>query len=125
MRARNKFGAIKTKYKGNIYDSKSEANYAEILDGMLARNEIAGIKRQVVFPLPDRKGARRLRYIADFVVTRNDGSSVVIDVKGVLTPANNVKLAYVRYVHSIDVELVFTTGPEKFRTDFLLVQGRA
>lgn len=116
----NKFKAVKTVYNGNKYDSKSEAAYAAILDTLLKEGKIKKIDRQVVFPLPDRFGKKRLRYVADFVVEKNDGDVVVIDVKGLLTPANNVKLAYVRYVHGIDVQLVYTTGLEKFKTDFLI-----
>lgn len=121
MKGKNKYGAVKTSYRGSTYDSKSEAKYAEMLDRELLEGRIKRVDRQVVYPLPDRKGAKRLRYIADFVVERLDGSFAVIDVKGVLTPANNVKLAYVKYVYGIDVELVYTTGLEKFRLDFLWV----
>lgn len=116
----NKYRAIKTVYNGQVYDSKAEATYARILDELLHDNKIKSISRQVVYPLQDRKGKKRLRYIADFVVEKNNGDRVVIDVKGMLTPANNVKLAYVRYVYGIDVELVFTSGLEKYRTAFLL-----
>ena len=119
----NKYGAIKTFYNGNKYDSKAEARYAEILDGLLAEGKIKKITRQVVYPLADRKGKHRLRYIADFVVERLDGTLSVIDVKGILTPANNVKLAYVRYTYGVEVELVYTTGLERLKTDFLLVRG--
>lgn len=115
----NKYGALKTKYKDDVYDSKSEAKYAAILDYLLKTGKIKSIKRQVPFPLPDRNGKNRLRYIADFVVERLDGSLAVIDVKGLLTPANNIKLAYVKYVHGVKVELVYTTGVDKFRTNFL------
>lgn len=115
-----KFNNIRTKYKGKTYDSKSEAEYARILDELLDAGKIKEVKRQVKYPLMDMNGTKRLRYVADFVVTKNDGSDVVIDVKGVLTPANKVKLGYVRYVYGVKVELVYTTGLEKFRTQFLL-----
>lgn len=119
----NKYGAIKTEYNGVKYDSKAEAKYAEILDGLLAEGKIKKISRQVVYPLADRKGKNRLRYVADFVVEKLDGTLAVIDVKGILTPANNVKLAYVKYTYGIDVELVYTSGLEKFKVDFLILSA--
>jgi hypothetical protein len=82
--------------------------------------QIKHIAYQVRYPLQDLRGTKRMAYIADFVVTTNDGREVVIDVKGVLTQENKIKLAYFKYVYKKDVELVFTSGPDAYRTKFLL-----
>jgi hypothetical protein len=117
---KSKYNNIKTVYGGVRYDSKSEAAYAAILDKMLAEGKIAKIERQVKYPMPNRFGKMTLRYIADFVVTGNSGNVYILDVKGVLTPANNIKLAYVQHYHKIFVHLIFTTGLKKYDTSFLI-----
>ena len=61
-----------------------------------------------------------MAYIADFVVIGNSGEEYIIDVKGLLTPETNVKLAYFLHYYGKKVHLVFTTGAEKFRTSFLV-----
>ena len=117
---RNKFGSVKTKYKGTIYHSKAEAEYSKILDGLLADKKIKSIQRQIRYKLPNMEGQLKMSYVADFVVVGLSGKEYIIDVKGVLTPENKVKLAYFTYYHKKPVEIVFTTGLEKFRTDFLV-----
>lgn len=118
FKKRPKYNNVKTVYNGNTYDSKAEAKYAEILDGLLADGTITSIERQVKFPLKDRRGGNRLRYVADFIVIDKKGKEHIIDVKGVLTPATNIKLAYMLYVYKKPVTLVYTTGLKKFDTSF-------
>lgn len=103
-----------------MYDSKSEAKYAEMLDSLKNNGLIKDIRRQIRYPLIDKDGKKRLAYIADFVVTSNTDKEYVIDVKGILTPACNIKLAFFSHVYEKHVHLVWTTGPFKFRTDFII-----
>ena len=117
---RSKYGNVKTMYRGRKYDSRAEAKYSEILDGLLDEKLIKHVEYQKRYPLQDMKGTRRMAYIADFVVTTNKGRKVIIDVKGVLTSDNKVKLAYFQYTYKEKVEIVYSTGPEAFRTKFLL-----
>ncbi len=117
---KNKFGNVKTKYRGRTYDSRAEATYSQMLDELLESNKIRHIVHQKRYPLQDMKGTKRMAYIADFVVTTNKGKEIIIDVKGVLTADNKVKLAYFQYAYDKKVELVYTTGPDAFRTKFLL-----
>lgn len=107
-------------YRGRKYDSRAEAKYSEILDGLVDEGKIRHVAYQKRFPLQDMRGTKRMAYIADFIVTTNKGKKVVIDVKGVLTADNKVKLAYFQYVYKEKVEIVYSTGPEAFRTKFLL-----
>ncbi len=116
---RSKFNNVKTFYKNVKYDSKAEAKYAEILENLLKEGKIKSIERQVKYPLEDRNGGHRLRYVADFVVTDNNDKKHVLDVKGVLLPATNIKLAYLRYVYHITVDIIPTTGLKKFNLDWL------
>lgn len=120
IKKRSKFGNIRTNFKGRKYDSKAEAKYAGILQGLEKEGKIKHIAYQIRYPLQDLNGTRRMAYIADFVVTTNKGKEILIDVKGILTQENKIKLAYFKYVYKKDVELVFTTGPDAFRTKFLL-----
>lgn len=117
---RNKYGNVKTVYRGRKYDSRAEANYSKILDELLESKKIKHVSYQKRYPLQDMKGTKRMAYIADFVVITNKGKEHIIDVKGVLTADNKVKLAYFQYAYGKKVEIVYSTGPEAFRTKFLL-----
>lgn len=119
-RKTNKFGSRITTYNGVKYHSKAEAKYAQILDNLLEQRLINKYVRQVRYPLPNTDGNMRMAYIADFVVTGNSGEEYIIDVKGVLTAENKTKLAYFRYYYKKRVWIVFTKGPESFRTRFLV-----
>ena len=120
FKKRNKFGNVKTVYRGRKYDSRAEAKYSEILDGLLDSKQIKHVSYQKRYPLQDMRGTKRMAYIADFVVITNKGKEHIIDVKGVLTADNKVKLAYFQYAYDKKVEIVYSTGPEAFRTKFLL-----
>jgi hypothetical protein len=117
---RNVYNNSFTKYKGHIYDSKSEAMYAYTLDKMVEEGKIKSVERQVKFPLPNLEGKLRMAYIADFVVIGNSGIRYVIDVKGFLDPQMKVKLAYAQTYHNMKVHIVFNKGVDAFRTDFLI-----
>ena len=74
---RNKCGAVRTEYAGRVYDSKAEAAYAIRLDLLIVSHEI---KRWV--PQPEYMLGEDFKYRADFLVTGNDDSRWVVDVKG-------------------------------------------
>lgn len=77
---KSKYGANKVEVDGIKFDSQKEANYYCELKLRLAIKEIKGFCRQPEFVL-----APGLRYKADFIVFKNDGSSEIIDVKGFRT----------------------------------------
>lgn len=115
-----KFNNKKYKFKGITYDSKSEGDYAAILQQLLKEGKIKSIERQVRFKLPNMDGTLRMAYIADFIVTGNSGRSYIIDVKGLVTPEMKVKMAYAQYVHNIKIYIVYNKGLKKYNTEFLI-----
>lgn len=88
----NKFHAIKTEYKGVVYDSKWEAQKAYELDMLERAGKIKNLQRQVRFILQDdyvnNKGEkiRPISYIADFVYQDcKTGKWFVMDTKSPAT----------------------------------------
>lgn len=87
-----KYHAIKTEYKGVIYDSKFEAHKAFQLDMLQRAGLIKDVQRQVKFTLQDgfvnNKGEkiRPITYIADFVyIDVKTGEKIVLDTKSPAT----------------------------------------
>lgn len=75
-----KYRAYKTSVDGHTFDSLKEANYYNDLKLQLKSEDIKGFCLQPVFIL-----APGLKYKADFIVFKNDGTFEVIDVKGFKT----------------------------------------
>lgn len=95
----NKFGAIRTELDGIVFDSKAEAGYyAELM--VLKRTGIVRevqLKPKFVLLLPyphpqTGKIVRGIAYIADFLVTYQDGRQEVVDVKSNATKTSTYKL---------------------------------
>jgi len=116
----NKYNSVISTYKGIKYHSKAEVKYAQILDDLLEKGLINSYTRQARYPLPNMNGVMKMAYVADFVVIGNSGEEYIIDVKGFLSVENKTKLAYFRFYYKKPVYIVFTTGPERFRTHFLV-----
>ena len=68
-----------------MYDSKREAQVAMDLDLMLKAKEIRDYKRQVNYKLYGINNGYICTHRVDFVVTNNDGSKAVWEVKGLET----------------------------------------
>lgn len=77
---KSKYGAKRVEIDGIKFDSRKEANYYLELKIRLAAKDIKGFCRQPEFIL-----APNLRYKADFIIFNNDGTSEIIDVKGMQT----------------------------------------
>jgi hypothetical protein len=77
----NKFGAKKQAFKGNIYDSKLEANVAEHYDTMLNAGEFKEVLRQVKIPL-QAYGTHIFNYFIDFILIHHDGHKEYVEAKG-------------------------------------------
>ena len=77
---KSKYNANKVEIDGIKFDSQKEADYYCELKLRLAAKDIKGFCRQPEFVL-----AKNLRYKADFIVFNNDGTSEIIDVKGMQT----------------------------------------
>lgn len=100
----NKYGAIKTEYNGQIYDSRAEAHRAQELDLWLKTGEITDLARQTKFPVIIN-GVRVFTYIADFTYYHK-GKQVVEDVKGVRTAMFNLKKKCVEAQYGIIINLI-------------------
>lgn len=86
QKGKSKYKAKKTSIDGHSFDSQKEANYYTELKLRLRAGEIKGFCIQPTFIL-----APNLKYKADFIVFNNDGTSEIIDVKGMKTKEYIVK----------------------------------
>ena len=86
QKGKSKYKAKKTSIDGHSFDSLKEANYYEELKLRLRVGEIRGFCIQPTFIL-----APNLKYKSDFVVFNNDGTTEIIDVKGMKTKEYIVK----------------------------------
>ncbi|MDE1440947.1 DUF1064 domain-containing protein [Bacillus licheniformis] len=94
MRA-NKFNA-KTYVDGFKFDSKAEAQYYLQLKWLKRAKQIKDFKLQPRFLLQETfkkngKTFRKIEYVADFEVHNLDGSTEIIDIKGVVTEGFKIK----------------------------------
>lgn len=98
----NKFHAIKTEYKGVVYDSKKEARRSYELDILERAGKIKNLERQKRFTLQDRfvnnekKTIRPIYYFADFCYEKN-GIKIVEDTKGIRTEVYKIKKKLFQY----------------------------
>ena len=97
IKSKSKYNAVKTEINGIIFDSKKEANYYSYLLALKERGEIDNIKMQVEYLLQpsfireNGEKVTNIKYYADFVVTYKDGTTEVIDVKGLRTDVYKMK----------------------------------
>lgn len=97
--AKRKYRNKKVTIDGITFDSKAEAAYYNYLKILKKSGEIKDFDMQVRFTLMDnfkhpskpKKTVRAINYIPDFVVTENDGTKSVIDVKGMQTQVFKIK----------------------------------
>lgn len=85
-KGKSKYKANKTSIDGHTFDSQKEADYYSELKLRLKADEIKGFCIQPIFIL-----APNLKYKPDFILFNNDGSSEIIDVKGMKTKEYIVK----------------------------------
>lgn len=99
----SKYHAVKTSFNGIVFDSKKEAHRYYELSILQAAGEISDLQRQVTYELiPKQDGERPCTYKADFVY-RENGKTVVEDVKGVRTDAYKIKRKLMLWVHGIKI----------------------
>lgn len=92
----NKYGARKTVVDGVTFDSKAEAKYYEHLKWLKQAKQIKDFSLQPRFELQEAfkkndKTFRKIEYIADFEITKLDGSKEIIDIKGMETKEFAIK----------------------------------
>lgn len=86
----NKYGNKITIYNGVKYHSKKEADWAKTLDIMVKGKAIKKWEGQFKISLIMNK-KRVATYIADFLITNNDGSLEIFECKGVWTTIAKLK----------------------------------
>lgn len=105
----SKYHSKKVWVDGLCFDSKKEADYYVYLKYSLMAREIKGFSRQARFVIIEGtdKDNRATEYIADFVVFHNDGSSEIIDTKGVKTQAFKLKMKAFRAMYpELEVKII-------------------
>ena len=99
-----KYHNTKVRAGDEVFDSRREYNRWCELRLLERAGQISELKRQVAFELiPKQDGERSVKYIADFVYTK-DGKMVVEDAKGAKTPAYIIKRKLMLFVHKIRVK---------------------
>lgn len=85
QKKRSKYGNRRTEYGGRVFDSVHEADVFRQLDLRVRAGDLRGVICQQPFQLPGG-----VKYIADFVALKNDGTYDVIDAKSEATRKDKV-----------------------------------
>jgi hypothetical protein len=93
---KNKYRNIKTEIDGIVFDSKKEAEYYQQLKYLKQAGEIRDFGVQQRYELQPKfkkngKTYQAITYIADFVIINKDGTTEVVDIKGVETKDFKIK----------------------------------
>ncbi len=101
---KSKYNNQKTMVDGIEFDSKKEADYYIHLKLLKKAGEIKDIglqQRFVLQPGFEKNGVKYqpITYIADFVITNNDGTTEVVDIKGVETQVFKIKKKLFEYMY--------------------------
>ena len=108
QKPKNKYYSQKTWIDGICFDSKKEADYYCHLKLLTREGEIKGFCRQARFVVTEGVGSieRGTEYVADFVIFNNDGTSRIVDTKGVKTNEFKLKMKSFREKYpTLKVEL--------------------
>lgn len=106
----SKFNAKKREVDGIVFDSTMESKYYEVLKDKLKSGKIKGFKLQPKFNLQpgytkNGKKIQPISYSADFSVEENDGTTSIIDTKGMETPSFKLKKKIFEYLYK-DLTLI-------------------
>lgn len=110
---KNKFGAEKTYYRGEAYDSKKEAQFHARLDLQRGISEpsqkVVGVARQVPYKIVIN-GILVCTYYLDFLITYADNRRRYVDIKGLKKGAAyqifRLKKKMVEAMYGIEIEEV-------------------
>lgn len=113
-----KYNSKKVEYKGITFDSKSELQYFQELEEKVANGEIKSFSIQPTYTLIESfekfgKKYRAMTYTPDFLVTHNDNSIQLVDIKGFGTIASEMRKKLFDYKYR-DVELIWLTYSKKY-----------
>lgn len=101
---RGKYNNQKTTIDGIVFDSKKEAEYYCQLKLLKRAGEIRDFGLQPKYELQPtfkKNGTthRSITYVADFVITNNDGTTEIVDIKGVETQVFKIKQKLFEYMY--------------------------
>lgn len=107
----SKYNNAKTEYMGIIFDSKMEKEYYEYLLGLQKKGLVKRILLQPVFELQpsykkNGKHVREIKYVADFLVEYKDGTTEVIDIKGMVLSDFKLKMKIFEYKYPYTLKLI-------------------
>ena len=107
---RSKFHAFKARINGIEFDSLNESRYYIHVLKAVKAGTVKSFELQKPFEIvpPHVRSGRKVRkaeYISDFVLHMADGSTKVIDVKGIETDVFKLKKKLVEYLYP-DVEII-------------------
>ena len=107
----SKYNAKKVEYDGHIFDSIVERDYYIFLkrNGLIEHIELQPRYELI----PAFKKQRKMEYIADFEITYIDGTTEVIDIKGMATETAKVKAKLFRYLYQ-DKSLIWICRAPKY-----------
>lgn len=107
-KARSKYGNTRTPYKGRMYHSRAEAQWAQRLDALQSCGAILSwIPQSPKFPLMGEDKAPT--YTADFLIFLHGGKAIVADCKGYDTPESKLKRGIVKDKYGIHVLVTWDT----------------
>lgn len=98
---RSKYGNRRTEYGGRVFDSAHEAEVYRQLELQMRAGDLRGVICQQPFQLPGG-----VKYIADFIALKNDGTYDVIDAKSDATrkdKAYRIKRRQMKEVLGIEI----------------------
>ncbi len=102
----NKYGNIRSVYKGRVFHSKREAEFARTLDMMRRATDpeqrVREIEYQPKYPLVVN-GKKICTYIGDFNVTYESGKRTLFDVKGFKTDIYKMKKKLVEALYPVEI----------------------
>lgn len=99
----NKYGAVKAKVDGVIFDSIKESKRYTALKMLQKLGEISELNIQVSFDLIVNN-FKVAKYVADFTYKNTgDDKTIVEDCKGVLTPVYRLKKKLMKAIYNIEI----------------------
>lgn len=103
----HKYNAKPKEFRGRVYPSTLQANYAARLFALQEAGVIVGYWEEVPFRFPDGN-----KYVADFAIFWGDGRCDLVDTKGPLTAEFKIKARMMehyypwcplRITHKVDI----------------------
>ncbi|RKY53754.1 MAG: hypothetical protein DRP93_06060 [Candidatus Neomarinimicrobiota bacterium] len=107
----NKYGNRKTTIDGYKFDSAAEAKHYTQLKMLLRAGKIQNLVLQPGFVLQEAftlngKRYQEIKYISDFKYIELDGTVVITDVKGKITPEYALKKKMFLKIYGVEVKFI-------------------